>query len=126
MAKIYKFPSGELINNPNPELDELEYISNQCIESSQFLMDVIEEFVLTGQTSEFEPFMNMNFREEAFQESRDIFVIVNLLNAMFQRYMGIPHKLHRTLDRTYIDIKALIKQNKKARKEIEDLKDDTT
>lgn len=126
MAKIYKFPSGELINKPNPELDELEYISNQCIESSQFLMDVIEEFVITGQTSEFEPFMNMNFREEAFQESRDIFVIVNLLNAMFQRYMGIPHKLHRTLDRTYIDIKALIKQNKKARKEIEDLKDDTT
>ena len=49
-------------------------------------MEVLEEFIKTGQVSE--PLMDMNFRDETVAESRDMFVIVNLLNAMFNRYYG--------------------------------------
>lgn len=120
MAKIYKFPTGEEITeNTNP----LDTISDECVETSQFLMEVLEEFITTGQASEYKQFMDMNFRDENLQESRDMFVIVNMINAMLNRYMGIPHRLHRTFDRAYIEIKALLAANEQGREELKKLLD---
>ncbi len=122
MAKILKFPTGEEIKQNQFDTDEL--LSQLCVDHAQFLMDVMEEFIVSGQSTDFDPFMQMNFRDETYPESRDMFVIVNLLNAMFMRQVGMKHRLQKTMDRTYIDIKAMLKQNAKARKELEDLKDD--
>jgi hypothetical protein len=30
-----------------------------------------------------------------------------MINAMLQRYMGIPHALHKELDRNYVKIKLM-------------------
>ena len=118
MAKIYKFPTGEEIKEDKNPIDAM---SDECVATSQFLMEVLEEFITTGQASDEKRFMDMNFRDEMNQESRDMFVIVNMINAMFNRYMGIPHRLHRTFDRAYIEIKALLAANEKGRIELEEL-----
>lgn len=110
MAKILKFPSkGELrVRELEKTVEEVAAHSDECVETSQFLMEVLEEFITSGQASELSHFMNMNFRDERYQESRDMFVIVNMINAMLNRQVGIPHALHRTLDKSYIQIKRLI------------------
>jgi len=120
MAKILKFPTGEEIK---PDINPLDAISDECVNTSQFLMEVLEEFINTGQASEYEQFMDMNFRDETQPESRDMFVIVNMINAMLNRYMGIPHRLHRTFDRAYIEIKALLAANEQGREELAKLLD---
>ena len=120
MAKIYKFPTGEDITEKKNPIDE---ISDECVNTSQYLMEVLEEFINSGQASDEKRFMDMNFRDEMQQESRDMFVIVNMINAMFNRYMGIPHRLHRTFDRAYIEIKALLSANEKGREELKKLLD---
>lgn len=120
MAKIYKFPTGEEIKeNINP----LDAMSDECVETSQYLMEVLEEFITTGQASKYEEFSRMDFRDETLQESRDMFVIVNMINAMLNRYVGIPHRLHRTFDRAYIEIKALLAANEQGREELKKLLD---
>ena len=118
MAKIYKFPTGEEIRT---DINPLDAMSDECVEASQYLMEVLEEFINTGQASDNELFMDMNFRDEMQQESRDMFVIVNMINAMFNRHAGIPHRLHRTFDRAYVEIKALLAANEKVRRELEEL-----
>ena len=121
MAKILKFPTGEEIKQNQFDTDEL--LSQLCVEHAQFLMDVMEEFIVSGQSTDFDPFMQMNFRDETYPESRDMFVIVNMINAMLNRYMGIPHRLHRTFDRAYIEIKALLAANEQGKEELKKLLD---
>ena len=121
MTKKYKdniipFPTKEdiQVKEDSKILDDL---SNECVESSHFLLEVMEEFINSGQVSE--GLMDLNFRDETVQESRDMFVIVNMLNAMFHRYYGIPHSLHREFDRLYAMIKLMDKQNSQARDELD-------
>lgn len=120
MVKKYK---DNVIPFPTPQEQEakkeeanLDRLSNECVECSHYLMEVLEEFIKTGQVSE--ELMEMDFRNETVQESRDMFVIVNLLNAMFNRYYGIPHGLHQTLDNAYVKIKEMILINEKAQKDL--------
>ena len=112
MAKIIKFPTGEEIDPKDLGIEKtaediIADKSKECVAVSQELLDIIEEFICTGQVSDFPEFMNMNFREEVIAESRDIYVIVNMINAMLNRYMGIPHTLQRDLDKTYIKLKMM-------------------
>lgn len=124
MGKLIKFPTGEEIKQNaeakkiQEEYDMVNDASDNCVKSSQFLLEVLEEFILTGEVSQ--DFMDMQFRDEAFQESRDMFVIVNMINAMLHRYYAIPHTLHRDFDRLYVSIKAMDKTNSKARKDLDD------
>lgn len=123
MAKIYKFPSRdelqkrEIWKEYEEESKKIEYQSEECIATSHFLLEVLEEFINSGEASN--DFMDMNFRDETIQESRDMFVVVNMLNAMFNRYYGIPHALHREMDRVYTKIKLLSTQNDQARIDLE-------
>ena len=112
MAKIIKFPTGEEIDPKDLGIEKSDYDilaekSDECIRVSQELLSILEEFICTGQVSEYSEFMNMNFRDEVCPESRDMFVVVNMINAMLNRYMGLPHKLHRDLDKTYIKLKLM-------------------
>tara|TARA_B100001057_G_C22803394_1_gene932395 strand:- start:865 stop:1227 length:363 start_codon:yes stop_codon:yes gene_type:complete len=114
MAKIIKFPTGEEIDPKDLGIEKSEHDiiserSDECIKASQELFNILEEFICTGQVSEYPELMNMNFRDEACHESRDIFVVVNMINAMLNRYMGIPHQLHRDLDKMYILLKLMNK-----------------
>jgi len=112
---VIQFPTKEEITQKE-ESEILDELSNECVEASHVLMEVMEEFVNTGQISE--GFMDMDFRDETVQESRDMFVIINMLNAMFNRYYGIPHGLHRTLDNAYIKVKEMIILNEEANHEL--------
>ena len=62
--------------------------------------------------------MEMDFRDETKQESRDMFVVVNMLNAMFNRWYHMPHGLHQTMDNAYIKIKEMILLNEQANHEL--------
>lgn len=112
---VIPFPTKKELEQKQIQKD-LNTLSNECVDCSQFLMEVLEEFIATGQVSE--DFMKMNFRDETKQESRDMFVVVNMLNAMFNRYYGIEHGLHQTLDNAYVKIKEMILINEKAQKDI--------
>ena len=76
----------------------------------------MEEFITTGEVNQ--DFMLMDFRDETQQESRDMFVIVNMLNAMFNRWYNMPHGLHQTMDNAYIKIKEMILINEEAHHQI--------
>lgn len=119
MAKIYKFPSGKLIQDTTED-DTISELSDECVNISQFLMEIIETVVQNGDASDYSDFVHMNFREETFAESRDMFVVVNFLNAMFNRYAGIPHVLHKQMDKQYVNINYIINKNNQMKE------DDTT
>jgi hypothetical protein len=114
---VIQFPTKEELTQKE-ESEILDELSNECVESSHLLMEVMEEFINTGQVTE--GLMDLNFRDETVQESRDMFVIVNLLNAMFNRYYGIPHGLHQTLDNTYVKVKEMILINEEANHDLAD------
>ena len=106
MGKIIKFPSGEDITTKEKRLEnKYKAISDELVTTSQYLFDVIEEFILTGQASEIQDLQEMNIRDEVFQESRDMYVLINILNSTLNRFMGMPHLLHREMDKLYIKLK---------------------
>jgi len=111
MAKILKFPTPE-IKKDKEDADLLNKLSDECVNNSHFLLEVMEEFITTGEVNQ--DFMLMDFRDETQQESRDMFVIVNMLNAMFNRWYNMPHGLHQTMDNAYIKIKEMILLNEEA------------
>ena len=124
MGKLIKFPTGKEIKQKTEakkiqeEYNMVSDASDNCVKSSQFLLEVLEEFILTGEVSQ--DFMDMQFRDESFQESRDMFVIVNMINAMLHRYYAIPHNLHKEFDKLYVGIKAMEKQHSQAEEELEE------
>lgn len=130
MAKIIQFPSGEEIKQRSEtkqvkdEIDEIRELSDEAVASAQLMLEIMEDLITTGDITH--NFMDMQFRDETFQESRDMFVIVNMLNAMFHRYYGIPHSLHREFDRLYAMIKVMDKKNTRAEFSLDDGEDDDT
>ena len=74
---------------------EMEHFSNDCVDTSQLILMMIEELIKESDGS---PFQEMEFRNQDFPESKDIFVIVNLLSSMFMRFGGMKHFLHDYLD----------------------------
>lgn len=124
MGKLIQFPTGEEIKQRakakevRDEQEVLNEASDNCVKTSKFLLEVLEEFILTGEVGQ--DFMDMQFRDETFQESRDMFVIVNMINAMLHRYYAIPHNLHKEFDKLYVGIKAMDKQHSQAKEELEE------
>lgn len=111
MAKILQFPTKE----QKKDKDDSEYLnklSDECVADSHFLLEVMEELITTGEVNQ--DLMLMDFRDETKQESRDMFVIVNMMNAMFNRWYNMPHGLHQTMDNAYIKVKEMILLNEEA------------
>ena len=119
MGKLLQFPTKQEIQQKE-DTEILNEASNRCVDSSHYLLEVLEEFINTGEISE--DFMDMDFRDETKQESRDMFVVVNMLNATFNRWYQIPHGLHQTMDNAYIKIKEMILLNEETNHELAEYK----
>ena len=119
MGKIIKFPTPKEIQEKEEQkaYDEVSYFSDEAIHSAQFLMECMEELIRNGTVSP--EIKDMMLRDETQQECRDMYVVVNMLFGMFNRYFGVPHELHSDMNNLYIKIKKLekIHQETKDREE---------
>ena len=81
----------------------------------------MEHLLQDGIISEWPIFQQMEFRNEEYPESRDVFVLINMFNAMLNRHVGLPHDLHREFDRLFIKIKKTAEINKDISEKMEDM-----
>ena len=65
--------------------EAVDFIANESIDTASYMMDVMES-ELQHMTESL--FSRVKFRDPDTPESKDMFVILNLLNAMFHRYAG--------------------------------------
>jgi len=103
MAKdnIIQFPTPEQVSAKEAE-EIINLASDECNGLAQHLCMILNEEI---QSSEY--FEDTDFYDETRQESRDIYVITNLINAMLLRHIEIPHELQKSMDKLYIKIKQL-------------------
>jgi hypothetical protein len=116
MGKILKFPTPEEQKNKQRQEQVDQQLKeskeavdgriNECVYLTQTMLQYIEDSILSGDLSDWDVFMGMDFRDERYAESRDMFVIINLFNAMLNRFVSVPHDLQKDLDKEYLRIKA--------------------
>lgn len=99
---IIQFPTPETVTQKQAE-EMIALAADECNGLSQHLCDVLVEEIT--ETSDY--FSDANFFDEKEQESRDIYVVTNLINAMLLRHIEIPHELQRSLDKLYVKIKQM-------------------
>jgi len=101
---IIQFPIKERIQQIEDELEyereEYEAFTEECKDTSQVILLMIEELLLNDSSS----FEHIDFRDNQFPEARDMFVIVNLISSMLMRYGGANHFLHDSFDVIYEQI----------------------
>ena len=95
--------------------------SNECVDMSQEFLSNLEHLLQDGIISDWPIFQQMEFRNEEFPESRDVFVLINMFNAMLNRHVGLPHELHREFDRLFVKIKKTAEINKDISEKMEDM-----
>ncbi len=96
MNNIIPFPTERRQEQIDDERDrEFENFTEECHDTAQFILLLIEDYISEDELSVFEV---MDFRDPKLAESRDMFVIINLLSSMFMRYGGIKHFLQDDLD----------------------------
>lgn len=79
---------------------EFEEFTDECRETSQIILLMIEELLLNDSSS----FDDIDFRDSNMPESRDMFVIVNMISSMLMKYGGVHHFLHDHFDNIYNDL----------------------
>tara|TARA_X000000950_G_C13914924_1_gene660506 strand:+ start:2789 stop:3229 length:441 start_codon:yes stop_codon:yes gene_type:complete len=129
MAKdnIIKFPTPheKKMKQAAERLQESEdavmEASNECVDMSQEFLSNLEHLLQDGIISDWPIFQQMEFRNEEFPESRDVFVLINMFNAMLNRHVGLPHELHREFDRLFVKIKKTAEINKDISEKMEDM-----
>jgi len=84
--------------------EAVDFIANESIDTASYMMDVMES-ELQHMTESL--FSRVKFRDPDTPESKDMFVILNLINAMFHRYAGLPHHLQLELEDIYKILKDL-------------------
>jgi hypothetical protein len=101
MSKVIEFPMHirqAAIDADYAEIrTEYEEYVEECREAAQTVLLVIEE-VLLNDHSEFD---ELDFRDEDLPESRDMFVIMNMVSSMLMRYGGVHHFLHDDFNNLY-------------------------
>ena len=129
MAKdnVIQFPTPEKLREKErkKELEESYQAtmdaSFECADMSQEFLCNLEHLLQDGIISDWPIFNQMQFRDEQYPESRDVYVLVNLFNAMLNRHIGIPHQLHREFDRLFIKIKKISEEHKEIEENIKDI-----
>ena len=127
MAKIIKFPTPQeqkmkkAADELQESYDTVQAASDECVAMTQDMLSYMEHQIQDGVLSEWPIFNGMEFRDETFPESRDMFVLVNIFNAMLNRYLGMPHDLHKEMDKLFIKIKKTAEQNEKIREKMEQM-----
>ena len=114
LGKILHFPTGKEITAP-PKTDEelVEEIVREVVDIASHLFDVIDDEIDSISKHDFNVLNGINLRDEKHRESRDAFVVINMLYALLTRYLGIDHELHKDLDRLYVKIKAIHSKKEK-------------
>lgn len=79
---------------------EFEEFTDECRETSQIILLMIEELLLNECSS----FDEIDFRDSNMPESKDMFVIVNMISSMLMKYGGVHHFLHDHFDNIYNDL----------------------
>ena len=95
--------------------------SHECAEMSQEFLSNLEHLLQDGIISDWPIFQQMEFRDEQYPESRDVYVLVNLFNAMLNRHVGLPHELHREFDRLFIKIKKISENHREIEENMDQL-----
>jgi len=80
-----------------------------CAELGRFCVDILQK---TLRAHEHSPLSDLNFTDTKSEEYKDMFVILNLLVAMFLRKYKISHLLQEDLDDIYDHLEALDLANK--------------
>ena len=102
MGKLIQFPTGKEIKSPKKSEEELiEEVVNELVEISQHIFDVIDDEVDAISKHDLNLLNGIDLRNEEARESRDAYVIVNMIYAMMARYIGIEHSMHKELDTLY-------------------------
>ena len=121
MSNIIQFPvqnirlknQDESIDNAIERLaeeDRSRIAKNECNTLSEYIRDLIEVAVLDQDY--FDSFDDMELKTLETPEGRDLFVIVNMINAMFLRHRGEFHDFHNALGMLADDLaKAYVDQN---------------
>ena len=108
MSNIIQFPLERRLK----EIEREQDIYHLCVEEAEGLTQVILDEVEGIEKLEWpEMFDDFNFRDPKNPEAKDMYVIANLINSMFLRYLGIKHNLHSELDRTYDHILEMQKRD---------------
>ena len=98
---IIQFPIKKRLQEVEEErdLEEMgrEFSLEECTETAQVILLMIEELLSADHSS----FDDIDFRDKLLPESRDMFVIINMISSMFLRYGGVHHFLHDYLDVVY-------------------------
>ena len=103
MGKLIHFPSGQELKNEEEHFKSIvDSLIGDSVDTAQHLLDVMDEELADMDISWLEGF---NIRDEQYSESRDAFVIVNMIYAMLLRYSDIHHELHKDMDLLYVNIK---------------------
>ena len=102
-SNVIKFPNRmlEIEKKLKESREAVQYISDEAADTAQYMLDIIES-----------EFHRMDFRDDRTRESRDMYAIINLINAMLLRFAGVPHKLQKELDTVFVKTHALYKQGK--------------
>lgn len=98
---VIEFPMKRRMQEIADEREELqiefEFFADECREAAQLVLMMMEEFFANDASS----FDELDFRDSLMPESRDAFVIVNLISSMLLRYGGAKHFLQEYLDVIY-------------------------
>jgi len=127
MGKIIKFPTSEemkkkqMADELQQSADMVAEASVECVAMTQEFLNYIEHVIQDGVLSDWRIFEGMEFRNEEYPESRDMYVMVNLFNAMLNRYLGMPHDLTRELDKMYIKTKKIAETSKQLEQSMEQM-----
>lgn len=98
---VIQFPISERMKDVLDEREfleqEYEEFTDECRDTAQIILLQIEELLLNDSSS----FDEIDFRDNQFPESKDMFVIINLISSMLMRYGGVTHFLHEYFDVIY-------------------------
>lgn len=111
MGELIQFPTGKKLSKPRTEEEIIEEIVNECVDISRHLFDIIDDEIDAISKHDVNLLNGIDLRDENNREGRDAFVVVNLLYSLLVRYIGIEHSLHKDLDKLYVKIKAIHKEN---------------
>ena len=118
MSKKYKdnviqFPNRmtEIEKKLKESREAVQYISDEAADTAQYMLDIIESELQMSPESEFH---RMDFRDDRTRESRDMYAIINLINAMLLRFAGVPHKLQKELDTVFVKTHAMYQKEQES------------
>lgn len=104
MNNIIPFPTERRQEQIESERNwAYENYTDECTDTAQFVLLMIEDYLSEEYGTAFK---EMDFRDPEYDESRDMYVIINLISSMFLRYGGLDHFLHDELEVLYNKIEA--------------------